>query len=171
MFFVLSIVVVLIDQVTKWLVVHRLHDGPIVGDLLRLTLTHNTGAAFGLFPGARITFIVISVVAAAGLVYANRVIGVGDVRRPLLALILGGNLGNLIDRIRLGHVIDFIDMGFGSTRWPVYNFADVAVVVGAVGLAVWMLVDSESVRRRAGSPVTPEIEAATATEENSVEAR
>jgi signal peptidase II len=171
MFFVLGIIVAVVDQVAKWLVIHRLHDGPIAGDLLRLTLTHNTGAAFGLFPGARLTFIVISVVAAVGLVYANRIIGAGDARRPLLALILGGNLGNLVDRIRLGHVIDFIDMGFGSTRWPVYNFADVAVVVGAVGLALWMLVDSESARRRAGSPIPPEIEAATATEENSADAR
>jgi len=170
MFFALSIAVAIVDQITKWLVVHRLHDGPIVGDLLRLTLTHNTGAAFGLFPGARVTFIVISVVAAVGLIYANRVLGRGDARRPLLALILGGNLGNLVDRVRLGHVIDFIDMGFGTARWPVYNLADVAVVAGAVGLAVWMLVDSESARRRVAAPPGPEIEAAPATEENSVDA-
>jgi signal peptidase II len=168
MFFALGIAVAAADQVAKWLVVHRLHDGPIAGDLLRLTLTHNTGAAFGLFPGARLSFIVVSVVAALGLVYAHRVLAPGDARRPLLALILGGNLGNLVDRIRLGHVVDFIDMGIGTARWPVYNLADVAVVLGAAGLAVWMLAGSGSARRRAG--LSPEIDAA-ATEENPADTR
>jgi signal peptidase II len=139
MFYLVCGAVVLADQLSKWFVVHHLHNGPLLGDLLRLTLTENTGAAFGLFPGARAPFIVISLVAAVGLAYANAVLRPGDARRIWLALILGGNLGNLVDRFRLGHVIDFLDMGIGTTRWPVYNLADVAVVAGAVGLAVLML--------------------------------
>lgn len=149
MFYVLSAVVVVADQLAKWIVVHRLDNGPLLGDLLRLTLTENTGAAFGLFPGARASFVAISVVAAGGLVWAHHVLRPGDRRRPYLALILGGNLGNLVDRLRLGRVVDFLDMGLGTARWPVYNLADVAVVAGAVGLALLLLVDALAARRAA----------------------
>jgi len=171
MFYLVAIAVALGDQVLKWVVVHRLHDGPILGEALRLTLTQNTGAAFGLFPGARASFIAISLVAGAGLVYANHVLGRGDARRPLLALVLGGNLGNLADRLRLGHVVDFIDMGIGTLRWPVYNLADVAVVAGAVGLGLWVLADGAAARRRAAArPAAAGAEAVAGPEENSADA-
>jgi len=131
-------------------VVHHLESGPILGDLLRLTLTENTGAAFGLFPGARGPFIAISLLAAVGLAYANHVLRPGDrLRRVPLALILGGNLGNLVDRVRLGRVTDFVDMGIGTARWPVYNLADVAVVLGTVSLAVALLLEMLVGRRQA----------------------
>ena len=165
MFYGVCLAVVIADQLSKWLVVHHLHDGAIVGDLLRLTLTENTGAAFGLFAGARLPFIVISVLAAIGLVYANHVLRLGDPRRVFLALILGGNFGNLVDRIRIGHVTDFLDMGLGAARWPVYNLADVAVVAGAVGLGCLLL-------REAGGAAKPVPEAVPSVpEENSADAR
>jgi signal peptidase II len=172
MFYLVTVAVALADQLTKWLVVHKVHDRPILGDLLRLTLTENTGAAFGLFPGARASFILISLVAAVGLVYAQRLLRPRDARRPFLALVLGGNLGNLVDRVRLGHVVDFIDMGIGTARWPVYNLADIAVVAGAVGLGIWILADGASARRRlAVPPVTAEVEPAPASEDRSADAR
>jgi signal peptidase II len=153
MFYVPGILVVLVDQVSKWFVVHHVDNGPILGDVLRLTLTENTGAAFGLFPGARISFIVISVLAAIGLIYANRVLrGRDPWRRLALGLILGGNLGNLVDRVRSGRVTDFIDMGIGSTRWPVYNFADVAVVAGALVLGLHLLIEMRAERHAAAVP-------------------
>jgi len=139
MFYVTCFVVAGLDQVSKWWMLHHGSDRPLWGDVLRLTLTQNTGAAFGLFQGARLAFVGISVLAAGGLLYAHRILPAHDRRRVWLALILGGNLGNLVDRIRLGHVTDFIDMGIGSARWPVYNLADVAVVAGALGLG-WLLV-------------------------------
>jgi hypothetical protein len=74
MFYFVCVAVVLADQLAKWFVVHHMHNGPLLGDLLRLTLTQNTGAAFGLFPGARAPFIVISIIAAIGLAYANAVL-------------------------------------------------------------------------------------------------
>lgn len=147
MFYALAAFVVLADQVAKWCIVHRVGDRSLWGEVLRFTVTQNTGAAFGLFPGARISFIVISLAAAAGLVYAHRVLAPADRRRPFLALILGGNLGNLADRLRTGRVTDFIDMGIGATRWPVYNVADIAVVCGAVGLG-WLLL-RDMMRERA----------------------
>ena len=140
--------VIALDQLTKWLASSRLLMGrpiPVLDDFVRFTLVHNTGAAFGLFPGSRIPFIAISVLAIAVVIYlflretyrslANRI---------LLGCILGGAIGNLVDRARLGWVVDFIDIGVGSVRWPVFNVADSAVTLGVLILA-WNLA-------RAGRP-------------------
>lgn len=139
MFYVACLAVVVLDQASKWWMLHHGSDRPLWGEWLRLTLTENQGAAFGLFQGGRAAFVAIGVAAAGGLLYAHRVLPAGDRRRFWLALILGGNLGNLVDRLRLGHVTDFIDMGIGAARWPVYNLADVAVVAGALGLGALLL--------------------------------
>lgn len=165
-FYLYCVVTVILDQASKWFVVHHVENQPLLGDFVRLTLTENAGAAFGLFPGARTSFIAISLVAAIGLVYANHVMRRADRRRILLGLILGGNLGNLIDRVRFGRVTDFIDVGIGATRWPVFNVADIAVVIGAVGLGVLLL--SEVVAERRGRRAVPAPNAAT--EENSADA-
>jgi len=134
-FYALALCVLGLDQLSKWAVLHRVHAGPVFGDFLRITLTHNTGAAFGLFPGARTPFIIATLLAAAGLVYAHHVLPATDrARRIPMALILGGSLGNLFDRVRAGRVTDFIDVGVGDWRWPTFNTADIAVVVGAVAL-------------------------------------
>lgn len=147
-FAVCAAIVIAIDQFTKTIASSSLFLGrpvPFLGDAVRLTLVHNTGAAFGLFPGSRVPFIIISLLAIGVVVYlflretyrslANRI---------LLGCILGGAIGNLADRVRLGYVVDFIDMGVGSLRWPVFNVADSAVTLGVIFLA-WNLA-------RAGRP-------------------
>lgn len=134
--------VVLLDQATKWMASAQLELGEpvlVFGDFVRLTLVHNTGAAFGLFPGSRGPFIVISVLAIGVVLYLFfRETHRNVQNRVLLGCILGGAIGNLIDRVRLGWVVDFIDMGIGQTRWPVFNVADSAVTLGVVFLA-WNL--------------------------------
>jgi len=134
--------VVVLDQATKWLASARLQMGEpvsLLGDFARLTLVHNTGAAFGLFPGSRGPFIVISVIAIGVVLYLFlRETHRNALNRILLGCILGGAIGNLIDRVRLGWVVDFIDVGFGQTRWPVFNVADSAVTLGVLFLA-WNL--------------------------------
>ena len=136
------------DQVTKEAVSSRLllsEPVPVLGDFVRLTLVHNTGAAFGLFPGSRLPFIVVSLLAIAVVLYlVTREAYRGLPQRVLLGCILGGAIGNLVDRVRLGWVVDFIDVGLGSARWPVFNVADSAVTVGVILLA-WYL-------SRAGHP-------------------
>jgi signal peptidase II len=134
-----SALVVLLDQVTKWAASARLQLGEpvaLLGDFVRLTLVHNTGAAFGLFPGSRGPFIIISVLAIGVVLYLFlRETHRNALNRVLLGCILGGAIGNLIDRVRHGWVVDFIDLGFGQTRWPVFNVADSAVTLGVVLLA------------------------------------
>jgi signal peptidase II len=148
LFALCAVLVVALDQLTKAVASSRLllsEPVSIVGDVVRLTLVHNTGAAFGLFPGSRFPFIVVSVLAIAVVLYlVTREAYRGLTQRILLGCILGGAIGNLVDRVRLGWVVDFIDVGFGSARWPVFNVADSAVTVGVILLA-WYL-------SRAGHP-------------------
>jgi signal peptidase II len=90
-----------------------------------------------MYQGGRTFFLVASILASIIVTYVGlRTPKFMARRRLCLGLILGGALGNLIDRVLAGEVIDFIDMGIGQTRWPVYNLADVAVTIGAVGLVL-----------------------------------
>jgi signal peptidase II len=148
LFALCAIAIVALDQTSKAAASARLFLGdpvPVLGDVVRLTLVHNTGAAFGLFPGSRLPFIVVSILAISVVLYLfTRDAYRGAPQRLLLGCILGGAIGNLMDRVRLGWVVDFIDVGVGTARWPVFNVADSAVTVGVILLA-WYL-------SRAGRP-------------------
>lgn len=131
-----------VDQISKALVVANLDVGQSVealGDLLRIWHVRNTGAAFSLLPGAFWLFVPVTALALVMIAYFFR--SFRD-RTPwihvVLGLILAGSLGNLTDRLRQGYVVDFISVGFGQNRFPTFNVADSAVVVG-IGLLVLYL--------------------------------
>jgi signal peptidase II len=111
----------------------------VIGEVVRFTYIVNEGAAFGLYLGdaSKTIFLVLSSLAAV-LVLGVYLYGAdeGWLKRFALALILGGALGNIHDRIAYGSVIDFIDIGIGSYRWPIFNVADMAVTVGAILLGL-----------------------------------
>ncbi len=130
-------VVIILDQITKQLFWHLGKNFDVIDGILRITLIKNPGAAFGVYQGGRTFFLVASILASIIVMYVGlRTPSIKAGRRFFLGLILGGALGNLIDRILAGEVIDFIDMGIGHTRWPVYNLADLAVTIGAAGLVI-----------------------------------
>lgn len=112
----------------------------VIGSYVRLTYIYNPGAAFGIHlgPYSRIIFLVLSIVALVALAAMYWVTPIKDkVRLTAIALICGGALGNLTDRVRsVRGVVDFVDVGVGTLRWPVFNVADVAVTLGAVFLAL-----------------------------------
>lgn len=128
------------DQLTKRLALGLLdlHD-PVdfLGDLVRFTLVWNRGAAFSLPWGGPVFLTVIT--AAAAVLVSFFIWRLTD-RRPLflmgLGAILGGALGNLMDRFMYGSVVDFIDIGLGCRRWPTFNLADIAITVGGVMLVI-----------------------------------
>ncbi len=135
--------VVLLDIVTKAIVQRtlRLYDPvPVLGDFFRLTYIFNRGAAFGLHLGdySRWIFTALTIVAIVGLFAWFRTTPLSDRWRLIaLASVTGGAIGNLIDRIRSAQgVVDFLDVGVGNLRWPVFNVADIAVTCGAVLLAI-----------------------------------
>ena len=144
-FWPLVLLLVLSDCATKrWaserLVEHVPH--PVIGDVVQFTLTHNTGAATGISLGeySRVGFSVLTIVALALLFQLYRSAPAHDVRTATaVAAIVGGALGNLLDRLRWSRgVVDFIDLGIGTSRFWIFNVADVAVTCGAVALA-WLL--------------------------------
>jgi len=137
----MSALLVAADQLTKFLVVTTFVPGQriVLGHpFFHLTYVQNTGAAFGLFKGQQTLFILMSVVVIGFLVREFFIRSVMTTRVFWgCVLILGGAAGNLIDRLRLGYVIDFIGVGV----WPMFNVADSAITVG-IGLLLW-----HSVRR------------------------
>lgn len=135
--------VVVLDLITKLWIQRsfRLYEQvDVIGDYVRLTFIYNPGAAFGIHVGeySRIVFLVLSLVALVALVAMYWTTPHHDrLRLSSIALVCGGALGNLIDRVRSPRgVVDFLDVGIGDMRWPVFNVADMAVTIGAVLLAV-----------------------------------
>ena len=123
-----------LDQLTKWLVTSNLAWGESVPaeGFFRLTYVHNTGSAFGIFQGQGMILTIIAFVAVAAMIWLYRSSPIISLpMRAALGLQLGGAIGNLIDRLRLGFVVDFVDIG----PWPVFNVADSSIVVGIAVLA------------------------------------
>jgi len=134
------------DQASKFLVLRYLAVGeswyPLPGlqRLFSITYVVNTGAAFGLFPDRGMLFLVIAVVVIVAIIGYYRYLPTDQLLvRASLGLQLGGALGNLFDRLKFGHVIDFIDFKI----WPVFNLADSAIVVGVAILAIHLLREPE----------------------------
>ncbi len=137
--------ILLIDQLTKAWVRAELTLGQplsVVGENVRLLYIHNEGAAFGLSVGrySSTVFLVLATIASA-LVFYLLLSTPREERLPRLALglILGGALGNIVDRVRWDMVVDFIQVGIGGHYWPIFNVADSAVTVGAVLLGTTYL--------------------------------
>lgn len=139
MVFILVLAVIFLDQLTKFLAVNNLPLGgslAVLPGVFHMTLVHNTGAAFGLLKGQVPLFIAFSVLAVILICSNLRCRGWSrfSFYSIALALILAGAAGNLIDRWRLGYVIDFLDFRV----WPVFNIADSAITIGAVLLG-WVI--------------------------------
>ena len=153
--FALAAAVILLDQVTKWAVLENFVYGErreITG-FFNLVLVYNKGAAFSMFASAdgwQTPLLILFAIVAAGIVSylivrnrEKRVLCIG------LALILGGALGNLIDRLRFGHVVDFLDFHAMGWHWPAFNVADSGITVGALLLILDGFVHHE---KRASAP-------------------
>ena len=148
----LSAAIIIADQISKLLMLDhfQLHETlPLIDGLLNLTLAFNEGAAFSFLSDAggwqRWFFTVLAVVVSSILIVWLKRTDRGDWRTALpLALVVGGAIGNVIDRVRLGHVVDFIDVHYGSWSFPAFNVADSAISVGAVLLLVFALFGSKS---------------------------
>lgn len=140
-FFITAAVLVALDQLTKALVVSnlQLHDSvPLINGFVNLVHVRNPGAAFGFLSKApewfRSVFFIAVTIGAMGLIlYYLKQTGAGDrLQVVALSFIIAGAAGNLIDRVRFGEVIDFIDVYVSTHHWPAFNVADSAISVGAV---------------------------------------
>ncbi|HET6349551.1 MAG TPA: signal peptidase II [Candidatus Krumholzibacteria bacterium] len=138
--FLPAAIVVVLDQLTKHFVWRNGQNYEVIPGYFNITLVKNAGAAFGMFQGARIFFVAASVLAVGLIVYLGRRLPREyRQRRIWLGLILGGAVGNLIDRVASGQVIDFLQIGVAGHYWPVFNVADAGVSIGAALLILYAL--------------------------------
>lgn len=134
----IALTIFVVDQVSKYLVLRNLELNaswnpiPALRPFVSITHVTNTGAAFGMFPDQSTLFVIIAILVIVGIMVYYRYLPADRfLVRASLGLQLGGAIGNLVDRLHYGHVVDFIDFKI----WPVFNVADSAIVVGVLVLA------------------------------------
>ncbi|HET7702897.1 MAG TPA: signal peptidase II [Candidatus Limnocylindrales bacterium] len=130
LFVALAGTIVAADQATKALVTGSLAPGEsieVVGDTVRIVFGQNTGALFGLFKDNAAMFGIVSLVVVGLIVAYHARAAASSYLTITLGLLLGGAIGNLIDRFRLGYVVDFVDVGIGALRFYTFNVADAAI--------------------------------------------
>lgn len=151
----IAAVAIVLDQLTKWWIVESIPNGGSVTVLpvLNIIHTYNPGAAWSMFANAggaqRWVFSGLAVVVSVVLVYwlrrlqfsAQKLLVIG------LTLILGGAIGNVIDRLRLGHVVDFVQVHWGNSYFPAFNVADSAISIGAVFVVLDALLEAQRERK------------------------
>jgi len=146
LYFLAAAIVIVLDQASKWAVVHYMEldqSIPVIGEFFTIYSHRNRGAAFGILQNQRWFFIVVTLVVISGIIwFMVRTIRSGK-RQPLfmsgLSLLLGGAIGNFIDRLATGEVVDFLKFHFDFTlfgldvdyTYPIFNVADMGVVIGA----------------------------------------
>ncbi len=133
--------IILLDQVTKSLVANNIAIREmitIIPSFLYLTHHVNPGAAWGMLPGQLTFFVIVTIIALGIFVYLSKDMVFKE--KPFysmgVVLLIGGTIGNFIDRLRLGHVIDFIDVYIFGYNFPVFNVADMALTIGWIALAI-----------------------------------
>ncbi|MDA8354438.1 MAG: signal peptidase II [Firmicutes bacterium] len=140
-YFIAALAILGLDQWTKWLVVHKMdlfESIPLWEGIFHITSHRNRGAAFGILQNQQWLFILVTLIVVAGISwYLIRLKRSEPPMSWALALILGGAVGNLIDRIRLGEVVDFLD--FKLINYPIFNVADSVIVIG-VGIMIFLTI-------------------------------
>lgn len=157
LFFLLAIPILILDQVSKWwittnLPLYSVRLFPSVDPYFKFSHVPNTGAAFGLFQGGKWVFTLLAIVVACAILYFNYELTTPNRKlRVALGLVFGGAVGNLIDRLRIGHVTDFLDFDVSSiinvplADWAVFNVADTAIVAGVIVMTYLTLFEPEEI--------------------------
>ncbi|RDY24894.1 signal peptidase II [Romboutsia maritimum] len=133
-----------IDQLSKWWALNYLQDAlsiPVIQNVFHLTYVENRGAAFGMFQNNQIIFIIVALIASVFGLYYLHTKKVSIISKMGIILIISGAIGNLIDRVRLGFVVDYFD--FRVVWQYVFNIADIFVVLGTIFLCVYILFSEE----------------------------
>lgn len=142
MIIILSIIFIIIDQLSKIIILNNLTNNKsieVIKSFFYLTYTNNKGAAFSILTGRRILLILVALIVIGVLIYYVRKNKIeGKVNKIALSLVIGGSIGNLIDRILRGAVVDFIDVKIFGYNFPIFNLADTFIVIGVFLLIIEM---------------------------------
>ena len=141
-----GIVFTIIDQVVKIVLSNKMIINQtfiVIRDFFSITLVHNTGAAFSILTGSKWLLIFIGVAALIGLIiYIKKLEVIDDIDIFTYSLLIGGIVGNLIDRIVHGYVIDYLSFSFGKFYFPIFNFADICIVL-AILIILFRMIKEE----------------------------
>lgn len=150
LYYVLALIMLGIDQFTKWLVIKNMElyeQIPIIDNFFYLTSHRNSGAAWGILEGQMVFFYIITIIVIVGIIYYMEKYARGN---PLLAislaLILGGAIGNFIDRLFRKEVVDFLDFIIFKYDYPIFNIADSSLVVGVILIIIATFIDEKKER-------------------------
>lgn len=151
-YYLIALLVIALDQLTKWMIVKKMEYGEsieIIENLLYITSHRNRGAAWGILQGQMWFFYIITIAVIIGVVYYiqkmaknSRLLGVS------LGLMLGGAIGNFIDRVARQEVVDFVHTYIFSYSFPVFNIADAALSIGVVLLVIHMFLEEKNAKEK-----------------------
>lgn len=152
-YYLIAAIVLLVDFITKKIVATQMeiHEQiSVIGNFFLITSHRNRGAAFGILQEQRVFFVIITVLIVAGLIWYMQ--AVRKTAKPWLlvglSLVLGGAIGNFIDRARFGEVVDFFDFNFGSYGFPIFNVADSAIVCGVILILLDTLLSARNEKKQ-----------------------
>lgn len=138
-----GVIFALIDQIVKIVISNKMilnQTYIVIKDFFSISFVHNKGAAFSILSDSRILLIVIGLLALIGLIfYIKKIEIIDDIDIFVYSLLLGGLVGNLIDRIVHGYVVDYLSFKFGSYYFPIFNFADICIVVAILIIMLRMI--------------------------------
>lgn len=158
-------IALILDGLTKFWAEHMLdpyHPVPVLDEIFRLTLGYNTGVAFGLFAnGGTLPLIVTGLVIAGLAFWLTKALRAGEIPAKAgwpIGFLLGGAVANFVDRIPDGRVTDFLDIGFGTTRWPTFNLADSFITLALIYLMIITFEDRQVIDPHQPNTSSPENE-------------
>lgn len=146
-YYILALIAFLVDQGTKFMIAKQLEIGeeiPVIGNFFVITSSRNNGAAFGILPNQRWFFIIVTVFVVVAIIWYMQRVRKSSSRKLLpiaLSLVLGGAVGNFLDRALNGEVVDFLMLNFGSYTFPIFNIADSCIVIGVALIILDSLID------------------------------
>ena len=145
---IISLICIMIDQVIKVIVTTNMefaYSINVINNFFRITYLQNTGAAWSILSGNRVFLVAITLIALFVIYYfLIKDKKIKNYEYVLYGVLLGGILGNLIDRIRFGYVIDYLDFNIFSYHYPVFNFADICIVISIIVLLIISLKDDKN---------------------------
>lgn len=146
-YYILAAFIIAIDQISKWLIITNMTIGqsiPVIPNIFYITSIRNTGAAWSILEGKRVFFYIITVIVAIIVIYYLQKAGR---HHPLLGtalgLVLGGSLGNFIDRVFRGRVVDFLHVYIGNYSYPIFNIADSSLVIGVILILIYIYLEGK----------------------------
>lgn len=150
-YYIIALVIIAIDQVTKWIVVRTMELGEqitIIENFFYLTSHRNSGAAWGILEGQMLIFYIVTVIVVIGVIYYMQAYAKENKGLAIsLSFVLGGAIGNFIDRLFHQEVVDFFDFTIFNYNFPIFNIADSALTVGVILIIITTIIDETKTKK------------------------